>query len=165
MAERQEAAVIGHGPIQYREPPHQAGCDRYDQFVHQACLNEAADNLAAAFYHEAFYSPFTKETEQIQKIYPASAVPPAVNDFRPLLYDFVYSSRTTSGGAGQPAFVVIFFKNTGFWRKTQVAVKNNGLGVLSLDKADCQLGVIGKQRIDANDNSIGGGSNTVGQNH
>ena len=50
-------------------------------------------------------------------------------------------------------------------RETQVAVKNNGLGTLSLDKTDRQLGVIGKQRVDANDNGIAGGPNTMGQNH
>jgi hypothetical protein len=91
MVEPEYAAVIGQGPIQYRESPHQARGDRYNQFVHQTCLDETADDLAAAFHHDAPYPSFTEDTEQITKIYPASVIPTAANDFRPLLHGFVNS--------------------------------------------------------------------------
>jgi hypothetical protein len=161
----QKGTIRHCGPIEYREPSHQAGGDGNDHLVDQTRLNETADNLAAAFHHDAPDAPLAKQMQQIRQMNPVKTIALAANDFRTPVFDHTDLCMVIFVGTGQPATMIGSVKKTGLQGDAQITVKNNRLGILSLDQTNRQQGIIDQQRIDADDDGVAGRADAMGEDH
>jgi hypothetical protein len=161
----QLGAIADNMPTQYRETSHQAGGDGNNHLVHQACLEETGNYLAAAFHHYASDAPLAKLLQQMRQLHSAKKIRVAADDFCSPTFNNRDSLRVTSIDTGHPAPMVGVLKQPCPQRDAQFTVENDWLGVCSLGKTNSQLGVVDHQGIDPDDNGIAGGANAMGQDH